>query len=271
MVFTWIQKNQKYEWGEKEEEAFQTLKNKLCNAPILSLPDGIEDFVVYCDASSQGLGCVLMQRGKIELFSDYECEIRYHPVWNKRDDTSGPGRDVQAREHTRRKATWLGSTDGKEIRREFILPRPYMGSISRRMKRDIAVYVSKSLTCSKVKEEHQRHSGLLQKPDIPEWKWDKITMDFITKLSKMKSGHDTIWVIVDRLTKSAHFLAIREDYSTERLARFYINEIVARHGVLVSIISDRDGRFTSRFWKTLQKALETRLDMSTAYDPQTDG
>ncbi|GKA58123.1 putative reverse transcriptase domain-containing protein [Tanacetum coccineum] len=96
-------------------------------------------------------------------------------------------------------------------------------------------------------------------------------MDFITKLPKTKSGHDTIWVIVDRLTKSAHFLAIREDYSTERLARLYINEIVARHRVPVLIISDRDGRFTSRFRKTLQKALGTRLDMSTAYHPQTDG
>ncbi|GJW28472.1 hypothetical protein Tco_0045347 [Tanacetum coccineum] len=96
-------------------------------------------------------------------------------------------------------------------------------------------------------------------------------MDFITKLPKTKSGHDTIWVIVDRLTKSAHFLAMREDYSTERLARLYIDEIVARHGVPVSIISDRDGRFTSRFWQTLQKALGTRLDMSTTYHPQTDG
>ncbi|GKB04955.1 reverse transcriptase domain-containing protein [Tanacetum coccineum] len=139
------------------------------------------------------------------------------------------------------------------------------------MKRDIATYVSKCLTCSKVKAEHQRPSGLLQQPEIPEWKWDKITMDFITKLPRSKNGHDTIWVIVDRLTKSAHFLAIREDYSTERLARIYIDEIVARHGVPVSIISDRDGRFTSRCWQTVQKALGTRLDMSTAYHPQMDG
>ncbi|GKC09208.1 putative reverse transcriptase domain-containing protein [Tanacetum coccineum] len=130
------------------------------------------------------------------------------------------------------------------------------------MKRDIAIYVSKCLTCSKVKAEHQRPSGLLQQPEIPEWKWDKITMDFITKLPKTKSGHDTIWVIVDRLTKSA-----RGNYPQ----RLYIDEIVARHGVPVSIISDRDGCFTSRFWQTLQKALGTRLDMSTAYHPQTDG
>ncbi|GJS90018.1 hypothetical protein Tco_0772654 [Tanacetum coccineum] len=121
-----------------------------------------------------------------------------------------------------------------------------------------------------VKAEHQRPSGLLQQPEIPEWRWEKIAMDFITKLPRSSSGHDAIWVIVDRLTKSAHFLAIREDYSMEKLARLYIDEIVARHGVPTSIISDRDGRFTSRFWQTMQKALGTRLDMSTAYHPQTD-
>ncbi|GJZ96004.1 putative reverse transcriptase domain-containing protein [Tanacetum coccineum] len=104
------------------------------------------------------------------------------------------------------------------------------------MKRDIATYVSECLTCAKVKAEHQRPSGLLQQPEIPEWKWENITMDFITKLPRTRSGHDAIWVVVDRLTKSAHFLAIREDYSTEKLARLYTDEIVARHGVHVSII-----------------------------------
>ncbi|GJT64225.1 putative reverse transcriptase domain-containing protein [Tanacetum coccineum] len=92
-----------------------------------------------------------------------------------------------------------------------------------------------------------------------------------SRLPKSSSGYDTNWVIVDRLTKSAYFLAIREDYKMEKLARLYIDEIVVGHGVPVSIISDRDGRFTSRFWQTLQKALGTRLDMSTAYHPQTDG
>ncbi|GJY14775.1 putative reverse transcriptase domain-containing protein [Tanacetum coccineum] len=96
-------------------------------------------------------------------------------------------------------------------------------------------------------------------------------MDFIVKLPRTSSGHDAIWVIVDRLTKSAHFLAVREDFKTEKLARLYINEIVARHGVPVSIISDRDSHFTSRFWQSLQKALGTQLDLSTAYHPETDG
>ncbi|GKC42447.1 putative reverse transcriptase domain-containing protein [Tanacetum coccineum] len=115
--------------------------------------------------------------------------------------------------------------------------------------------------------KHQRPSGLLQQPEIPEWKWDRITMDFITRVPRSSSGYDTNWVIVNRLTKSAHFLAIREDYKMENLARLYVDEIVAGHGVPVSIISDSDGRLTSRFWQTLQKALGTRLEMSTAYHP----
>nr|GEW75003.1 putative reverse transcriptase domain-containing protein [Tanacetum cinerariifolium] len=139
------------------------------------------------------------------------------------------------------------------------------------MKKDIAEYVSKCLTCLKVKAEHQRPSGLLQQPEIPVWKWDGIAMDFVTKLHRTSSGHDTIWVTVDRLTKSAHNLPMREDYKMDRLARLYLNEIVARHGVPTSVISNRDSRFTSRFWQSMQKALGTRFDMSTAYHPQTDG
>ncbi|GKA90694.1 putative ribonuclease H-like domain-containing protein [Tanacetum coccineum] len=96
-------------------------------------------------------------------------------------------------------------------------------------------------------------------------------MDLVTKLPKSSSGYDKIWVVVDRLTKSAHFLPIQEDYKTEKLARIYINKIVARHGVLVSIISDRDGRFMSHLWQALQKALDTKLNMSTTYHPETDG
>ncbi|GKC27520.1 putative reverse transcriptase domain-containing protein [Tanacetum coccineum] len=139
------------------------------------------------------------------------------------------------------------------------------------MKADIATYVSKCLTCAKVKAEHQRPSGLLVQPDIPEWKWEKITMDFITKLPKMAAGFDLIWVIVDRLTKSAHFLPMKETDSTEKLTRLYMKEIVARHGIPVSIISDRDSHFTSRVWQSLHKALGTQLNLSTAYHPQTDG
>ncbi|GKD42211.1 putative reverse transcriptase domain-containing protein [Tanacetum coccineum] len=117
------------------------------------------------------------------------------------------------------------------------------------MKAIIAEYVGKCLTCSRVKAECQKPSGLLVQPEIPMWKWERITMDFVTKLPKTSSGHDTIWVIVDRLTKSAHFIPTRETYTMENLTRLYIKEIVSRHG----------------------NALGTQLDMSTAYYPETDG
>ncbi|GJT61317.1 putative reverse transcriptase domain-containing protein [Tanacetum coccineum] len=139
------------------------------------------------------------------------------------------------------------------------------------MKADIATYVSKCLTCAKVKAEHQRPSGLLVQPKIPEWKWDNITMDFVTKLPKTSQGYDTIWVIVDRLTKSAIFTPMRETDPLDKLARMYLKEVVTRHGIPVSIICDRDPRFASNFWRSLQNALGTNLDMSTAYHPQTDG
>ncbi|GJT51616.1 reverse transcriptase domain-containing protein [Tanacetum coccineum] len=139
------------------------------------------------------------------------------------------------------------------------------------MKAIIAEYVSKCLTCSKVKAECQKPSGLLVQPEIPMWKWERIIMDFITKLPKTSNGHDTIWDIVDRLTKSAHFIPTREIDSMETLTRLYIKEIVSRHGVPISIISDCDSHFTSIFWQSLQSALGTQLDMSTAYHPETDG
>ncbi|GJX20533.1 putative reverse transcriptase domain-containing protein [Tanacetum coccineum] len=139
------------------------------------------------------------------------------------------------------------------------------------MKVEIATYVSKCLTCAKVKAEYQKPSGLLVPPEIPQWKWEKITTDFVTKLPKTTTGQDTIWVIVDRLIKSAHFLPMREDDFMEMITRQYLKEVVSRHGVPVLIISVQDGRFASHFWRSLHKALGTRLDMSIAYHLQTDG
>ncbi|GKB16229.1 putative reverse transcriptase domain-containing protein [Tanacetum coccineum] len=115
------------------------------------------------------------------------------------------------------------------------------------MKADIATYVSKCLTCAKVKAEHQRPSGLLQQPEIPVWKWERITMDFVSGLPRTPSGYDTIWVIVDRLTKSAHFLPTKKTDSMEKLTQLYLKEVMCRHGVPISIISDRDSHFMSRF------------------------
>ena len=111
------------------------------------------------------------------------------------------------------------------------------------MKKDISEYVAKCLTCQQVKAEHQVPSGLLNPLPIPQWKWDNITMDFVSSFPLTQRKHDAIWVIVDRLTKSAHFLPIRLDYSMDRLADLYLNEIFRLHGIPVSIVSDRDPRF----------------------------
>ncbi|GJW81730.1 putative reverse transcriptase domain-containing protein [Tanacetum coccineum] len=315
-------------------ECVSNFEDKLCNAPILALPDGPENFVVYCDASGLGLGCVLIQRGKVIAYAsrqlkiheknyithdlDYwknDCEIRYHPgkanvvadalsrkervkpkrvrAMNMTLQSSIKDRILAAQKEASDESAGLqkGLDEMIELRNDgalYYLDRiwvPLKGDVRTLimdeahkskysvhpgadkmyydlrdrywwsgMKKDIVVYVSKCLTCLKVKAEHQRPSSLLQQPEIPEWKWEGIAMDFVTKLPRTSSGHDTIWVIVDRLTKSAHFLPMREDYKMERLARLYLNEIVARHG----------------FGRNV-RALGTRLDMSMAYHPQIDG
>ena len=114
------------------------------------------------------------------------------------------------------------------------------------MKRDVSEFVTKCLVCQKVKAEHQVPSGLLQPIRIPEWKWDRITMDFVVRLPLTEMKHDSVWVVVDRLSKSAHFLLVRIDYSLDKLVELYIKDIVRLHGIPISIISYRDPRFTSR-------------------------
>ncbi|GJS17635.1 putative reverse transcriptase domain-containing protein [Tanacetum coccineum] len=256
-------------------EEFSKIAKPLTVLTQKTLLDGPEYFVVYCDASGLGLGCVLMQRGKViayasrqlkthgknytthdlelgavvfrELFSDYECKIRYHPgkanvvadalneMIKLRSDGAlyyldriwvplkGDMRTLIMDEAHKSKYSIHPGAD----KMYYDLRDRYWWS---GIKKDITVYVSKCLTCLKVKAEHQRPFGLLQQPEIPDWKWEGIAMDFVTKLPRTSSGHTTIWVTVDRLTKSAYFLPMREDYKMEWLARLYLNEIVSRHG-----------------------------------------
>nr|GFB65805.1 retrotransposon protein, putative, Ty3-gypsy subclass [Tanacetum cinerariifolium] len=136
------------------------------------------------------------------------------------------------------------------------------------MKRDAATYVSKCLICQQVKIEHQRASGLLQQLGIPVWKWDEISMDFVTGLPQTQRRHDAIWVVVDRLTKSVHFLPIRKDYSVSRLAKIFQQEIIRLHGTPSVIVSDRDPRFASRFWKVCRRLGEPDLSSVLHFIPR---
>ncbi|GJU32304.1 putative reverse transcriptase domain-containing protein [Tanacetum coccineum] len=338
------QKGIKFDWGEKEENAFQLIKQKLCSAPILALPEGSEDFVVYCDASHKGLGAVLMQREKVIVYTsrqlkiheknytthdlelgsvvfalkiwrhylDYDYDIRYHPgkanvvadALSRKERieplrvqvlvmTIGldlPKRILEAQIEALKPENLenedVGGMIRNDIPKEKLEPRvdgtlclngrswlPCYGDL-----RSVIMHESHKSKYSihpgseKIYQEMKKlYWWPNMKADIATYKWDNITMDFITKLPKSSHGFDTIWVIMDRLTKFAHFLPIRENDPLDKLARLYLNRIVTRHGILVSIICDRDGRFTSNFCKSFQKALGTDISMSTAYHPETDG
>ncbi|GJR60220.1 putative reverse transcriptase domain-containing protein [Tanacetum coccineum] len=263
------QKDKKYEWGKEKEEAFQTMKQKLCSAPILALPKGMEDFVVYCDASLKGYGALLMQREKVIAYGHFEFQVmsfgldeekhgkhlkiilellkkeRLYAKFSKCDfwldlvqflghviDHNGVHVDPAKIEAIKNWAAPMTLTEVSGLR-DLIMHDSHNSN--------------KCLTCAKVKAKHQKPSGLLQQPEIPVWKWERITMDFVSGLPRTLSGYDTIWVIVDRLTKSVYFLPMKKTDTMEKLMQLYLNEIVCRHGVPISIISDRDSHFTSRF------------------------
>ena len=421
-------KGVKYEWSEDCEQSFQELKTRLTMAPVLALPTPGVEYVVFSDASRQGLGCVLMQEGRViayasrqlkkhetnypthdlelaavvfalkiwrhylygetcriftdhkslkylltkkelnlrqrrwlELIKDYELIIEYHPGKanvvadalsrkssttlayirttyvpllvemkalriNLDYDDSGallanfvvrPSlvdqirlsqmqdeklvKEIQKIMNGEANENFSITEDGMltlrgracvpdvEDLRKMIMEEAHCSAFAMHpgstkmyrtirenywwsgMKRDIADFVSRCLVCQQVKAEHRRPPGTLQPLPIPEWKWEHITMDFVVGLPRARAGFDAIWVIVDRLTKSAHFLPVRIKFSLDRLAELYINEIVRLHGVPVSIMSDRDPRFTSRFWPKLQNTLGTTLHFSTAFHPQTGG
>jgi hypothetical protein len=139
------------------------------------------------------------------------------------------------------------------------------------MKRAIAEYVTLCDNYQRVKAEHQRPAGLLQPLNIPKWKWEEINMDFIVGLPKTQSGYDSIWVIVDYLSKVAHFILIKTTYKGSKLAELYIARIVCLHGVPKKIVFDRGTQFTSKFWEKLHESMDTKLNFSSAYHPQTDG
>ena len=408
-----LRKGIKFEWTDKCQNSFELLKGMLVEAPVLTQPTSGKEYTLYSDASCIGLGCVLMQDGKVvsyasrqlkpheqnyptldlelaavvfalkiwrhylygekcriytdhkslkylltqkelnlrqrrwlELFKDYDCIIDYYPGkanivadalsrktmvamslqysdWRLGDDGAMLAQleaqpvlkqmiiDAQKNDEELQKKLQMvrdgdktkflekeaGSLyfqhrlcvpNNKELKKKLLFEahntvfsmHPGGNNMYQDLKqfywwkgrkRDVTEYVSKCLTCQQIKVEHQVPTGLLNPLPIPQWKWDNITMDFVSGFPLTQQKHDSVWVIVDRLTKSAHFIPVRIDYSMDRLAELYVNEIVRLHGVPLSIVSDRDPRFTSRFWKELQSALGTKLDFSTAFHPQIDG
>ena len=135
------------------------------------------------------------------------------------------------------------------------------------MKNDVAEYIARCMECKKVKVEHWHPAGLLQPLPIPEWKWDVVMMDFITKLPKMILQNDAIMVVVDKLIKAAHFIPVKTTHKVANIANIYMKEVSRLHGILKDIISDRDSNFTSKFWKGLFEGFGTSLNMSTWYHP----
>ncbi|GJU78718.1 putative reverse transcriptase domain-containing protein [Tanacetum coccineum] len=269
------QKNVKFKWGEKEEAVFQLLKQKLCSAQILSLPKGSENFVVYCDASYKVLGAVLIQKEKVIAYTsqqlkvheknymthdlelgaivfalkiwrhylygmnDYDCKIRYHP-----------GKANVVADALSRKE-WI-----KPLRVQALvmtidlnLPSQIVNAQAEEMKEE---NVSEENLCGMNKEFETRPDGTI----CIENRMGEDHNGLRYQTTKDVSVYDTIWVIVNPLTKSAHFLPMKDTYSMEKLMRLYLKEVVSKHGVLVSIISDQDSRFTSHFWQSLQKALD---------------
>ncbi|GJT65017.1 putative reverse transcriptase domain-containing protein [Tanacetum coccineum] len=213
--------------GEKEEAAFQLLKQKLCSAPILALPEGSENFVVYCDASHKRLGTILMQREKILSAQRSKKEENYitedlYGMINKLEPRANGMMCLNNR-------SWIPCFGDL---RALIMHESHKSKYSIHPGSDkMYQYLKKLYWWPNMKAKIATY-----------WKWENITMDFVTKLPKTTTGQDTIWVIVDRLTKSAHFLPMREDHSMEKLTRQYLKEVVSRHGMPVSIIFDRDGR-----------------------------
>ena len=139
------------------------------------------------------------------------------------------------------------------------------------MKREIAQFVNECDVCRRVKAEHQRPAGLLQPLAIPERKFDHIEMDFVTGFPKSKRGNDAIFVVIDKLSKVAHFLPIKESITAAQLAELYTSRIVSLHGIPQLISSDRGSIFTSKFWDSFQKAMGTNIRFSTDFHPQTSG
>ncbi|GJX91960.1 putative reverse transcriptase domain-containing protein [Tanacetum coccineum] len=257
------QKNKTYVWGDKQDEAFRILKEKLCNAPVLALPDGPDDFVVYCDASKQGFGSVLMQRGKVIAYASRQLK-KHEKNYTTHDlELGAVVFALKIWRHYLYGTKSVIYTDHKSL--QYIFDQKDLNMRQRRWiellsdyECEIKYHPTKIYGSTGAKLQ-----GFKALADWLSW-WCKETDHGMSSITSRYS-----YIQIDQV--GTFSLNIRGRNKTGKLERIYINEIVARHGVPLSIISDRDGRFTSHLWQALQEALGTKLHMSTAYHPETDG
>ncbi|KAL8088747.1 hypothetical protein AgCh_038509 [Apium graveolens] len=274
-------KNQKFEWNAECEDSFQELKQRLVIAPVLVLPDNQGDFVIFSDASHKGkenvvadalsrkerLNMVAIPKELSEKIKRFELELsdcgKFEEICHTMtfqstllEKIKKCQEEVMKQENNQLTGEEICTQrDEQGLEAELLVAKYEVRSS--RMGCEV-LYLSESE--GRTSKTKRINSAL----KVPEWKWENIAMDFIVGLPRMKSGHDTIWVIVDRLMKSAHFLPINEKSLLDRLVHLYVRKIVLRHGVPVSIVSDRDPRFNSRFLKQFQESLGTKLNMSMA-------
>ncbi|GJW06953.1 putative reverse transcriptase domain-containing protein [Tanacetum coccineum] len=268
------QKSVKFEWGEKAETAFQLLKQKLCSAPILALPEGSENFVVYCDASHKGLGAVLMQREKVIAYASRQLKVHEKNYTTHDLELGAVVFALKMWRHYLYGTKCVVFTDHKSL--QHILDQKELNMRQRRWK-EVSHY-----------EFEPRIDGTLNLPKqiLSAQSESRKEENFINEdlhgmINKLEpridgtlSLNNRSWILClgdlrALIMHESH--KSKEDETLEKSMRQYLKEVVSKHGVPVSIISDRDGKFTSHFWKSLHKALGTRLDMSTAYHPETDG
>ncbi|KAF3684292.1 hypothetical protein FXO37_01413 [Capsicum annuum] len=269
------QKKVKFQWSDLYEKSFQELKTRITLALVLALTDGTDRFIVYCDVSRVGFSCVLIQhdafivhkslqyvfsqkylnlrqRRWLELLKDYDISVLYH---------SGKANVVADALNRLSMGSVSYVEDSKKKLSQEVHQLARLG----------VRLVDSAEGSIWVKIEHQKPSGSMQEFSIPSWKWEEVNVDFVIGLPYTRRLQDSIWVIVDRMTKSAHFLPVHTFYSAEDYTKLYIRELVRLHGVPLSIILDRGTQFTSHFRKVFQKGLGTQVHLSTAFHPQTDG
>ncbi|GJS55509.1 putative reverse transcriptase domain-containing protein [Tanacetum coccineum] len=225
------QKKVKFDWGDKQEASYQLLKEMLCSAPILVLPEGVENFIIYYDASHKGLGVVLMQNEKVIAYASRQLKI------HEKNYTT---HDLELGAVVFALKLWRHYLDGTN-------DYDY----------EICYHMGKSNVVADALSGKEREPLGIQ--------------IFTPQIQIQMCESDSEPLNKQTAPKFAHFLLMRENDSMGKLAKLYFKEVVTRHGIPVSIICDHDGRFTSGFWRAFQKALGTRLDMSTAYHLQTDG